>query len=140
MIERALPGQIIVGDFNAEMPIGDGKPAIRVLDSVDFVDLATRTIEPARGHRAIGRARRRDPLLLDGHRGSRTANSRVRRIVINDKHGITRRVYNAKVNIYRQNAEPILLGIEDRVLDPGVAARRPRAAASAPVRRAARAS
>ncbi len=42
----------------------------------------------------------------------------VRHIVINDKHGISRRVYNAKVNIYRHNAEPILLGIEDRVLDP----------------------
>jgi hypothetical protein len=38
--------------------------------------------------------------------------------VINDKHGISRRVYNAKVNIYRHNAEPILLGIEDRVLEP----------------------
>jgi len=41
----------------------------------------------------------------------------VRRITINDKHGISRRVYNAKVNIYRQSAEPILLGIEDRALD-----------------------
>jgi len=38
--------------------------------------------------------------------------------VISDKHGISRRVYNAKVNIYRHNAEPILLGIEDRVLEP----------------------
>ena len=36
--------------------------------------------------------------------------------MVNDKHGITRRVYNAKVNIYRHNAEPILLGIEDRSL------------------------
>jgi hypothetical protein len=42
----------------------------------------------------------------------------VRRLVISDKHGISRRVYNAKVNIYRHNAEPILLGIEDRVLEP----------------------
>jgi len=42
----------------------------------------------------------------------------VRRITINDKHGMARRVYNAKVNIYRANAEPILLGIEDRSLEP----------------------
>jgi hypothetical protein len=40
----------------------------------------------------------------------------VRRMTVNDKHGIARRVYNAKVNIYRHNAEPILLGIEDRSL------------------------
>ena len=38
-------------------------------------------------------------------------------MTINDKHGISRRVYNAKVNIYRHSAEPILLGIEDRVLE-----------------------
>ncbi len=38
----------------------------------------------------------------------------MRSITVNDKHGISRRVYNAKVNIYRHNAEPILLGIEDR--------------------------
>ncbi len=40
----------------------------------------------------------------------------VRRIVVNDKHGITRNVYNAKVNIHRENAGSILLGIEDRKL------------------------
>ena len=41
----------------------------------------------------------------------------VRRITINDKHGMSRNVFNAKVNIYRDNAEPILLGIEDRMLE-----------------------
>ena len=40
----------------------------------------------------------------------------MRRITVDDKHGISRQVYNAKVNIYRRNAEPILLGIEDRLL------------------------
>ena len=44
-------------------------------------------------------------------------NFAIRRMVINDKHGISRRVFNAKVNIYRRNAQPILLGIEDHVLD-----------------------
>ncbi len=29
---------------------------------------------------------------------------------------MTRNVFNAKINIYRQKAEPILLGIEDRLL------------------------
>ena len=50
--------------------------------------------------------------------GTKLANGEftVRRITVNDKHGIARRVYNAKVNIYRHNAEPILLGIEDRSL------------------------
>jgi hypothetical protein len=40
----------------------------------------------------------------------------IRKLNIRDKHGLTRSAYNAKVNIYRENAEPILLGIEDRKL------------------------
>ena len=40
----------------------------------------------------------------------------IRRLTIRDKHGLSRVVYNAKVNIYRQNTQPILLGIEDRKL------------------------
>jgi hypothetical protein len=40
----------------------------------------------------------------------------IRRLHIKDKHGLTRVAYNAKVNIYRETAKPILLGIEDRKL------------------------
>ncbi len=116
MIERALPGQILVGDFRTEMP-ADRQAAALAVDSVDFVDMATRTVGQLAGIELSGervdaiRCYLTGPKLTNGE-------FTVRRIVINDKHGISRRVYNAKVNIYRQNAEPILLGIEDRVLDP----------------------
>ena len=40
----------------------------------------------------------------------------IRRLNIKDKHGLTRTAYNAKVNIYRDTAQPILLGIEDKKL------------------------
>ena len=40
----------------------------------------------------------------------------VRKLTIEDKHGLTRKAFNAKINIYRTNGEPILLGIEDRLL------------------------
>ena len=46
----------------------------------------------------------------------KTGDFSIRRIAISDKHGITRNVFNAKVNIYRRHADPILLGIEDRAL------------------------
>jgi hypothetical protein len=42
----------------------------------------------------------------------------IRRLLIRDKHGLSRVAYNAKVNIYRELAQPILLGIEDRKLAP----------------------
>ena len=40
----------------------------------------------------------------------------IRKLQIKDKHGLSRTVYNAKVNIYRELAQPILLGIEDKKL------------------------
>jgi hypothetical protein len=39
--------------------------------------------------------------------------------MIDDKHGLSRNVFNAKINIYRTAAEPILLGIEDKRLRGG---------------------
>jgi hypothetical protein len=40
----------------------------------------------------------------------------IRRLIIKDKHGLSRVAFNAKVNIYRERAQPILLGIQDRKL------------------------
>jgi hypothetical protein len=40
----------------------------------------------------------------------------IRKLSIHDKHGRSRNAYNAKVNIHRRGAPPILLGIEDRQL------------------------
>ena len=40
----------------------------------------------------------------------------IRRLTIKDKHGLSRVAFNAKVNIYRETARPILLGIQDRKL------------------------
>ena len=118
VIERAMPGQILVGDFRAEMPTGDAQGgASRIVESADFVELAMRNVEQLAGIELSGER-------VDAMRcyltGTKLPNGQftVRRITVNDKHGIARRVYNAKVNIYRHNAEPILLGIEDRSLGP----------------------
>jgi hypothetical protein len=119
VIERALPGQILVGDFRAEIPAADGEP--RIVESADFVELAMRSLDQLAGIELSGE---RVDAIRSYLTGTKLANGEftVRRITINDKHGIARRVYNAKVNIYRHNAEPILLGIEDRSLTPDVMA------------------
>jgi DNA-binding transcriptional regulator YdaS (Cro superfamily) len=119
MIERALPGQILVGDFRAAMPMADAERGdIAIVDSVDFVDLAARNVEQLAGIELSGERVDAIRCYLTGTKLSNGEFS-VRRITIHDKHGISRRAYNAKVNIYRQTAEPILLGVEDRALDPG---------------------
>ncbi len=113
MIERALPNQILVGDFAVEMPTGDGTNA--TVDSVDFVMRATRTLAQLTGLELAGERIDAIKCYLTGHRLD-NGEFTVRRITLADKHGISRQVYNAKVNIYRRNAEPILLGIEDRLI------------------------
>jgi hypothetical protein len=119
MIARALPGQILVGEFRGEMSaVADGPNAPpRPIDSMSFVELATRTAGQLAGIELSGERVDAIRCYLTGtllQNGEFT----VRRLTINDKHGISRRVFNAKVNIYRHNADAILLGIEDRVLDP----------------------
>jgi hypothetical protein len=115
VIERAMPGQILVGDFQAEMPVDAPGGESRIVESADFVELAMRNIEQLAGIELSGE---RVDAIRCYLTGTKLANGEftVRRITVNDKHGIARRVYNAKVNIYRHNAEPILLGIEDRAL------------------------
>jgi len=118
VIERAMPGQILVGDFRAEMPTADAMGGgSHIVESADFVELAMRNVEQLAGIELSGE---RVDAIRCYLTGTKLANGQftVRRITVNDKHGIARRVYNAKVNIYRHNAEPILLGIEDRSLGP----------------------
>jgi hypothetical protein len=118
VIERAMPGQILVGDFRAEMPTVDAHSGeSRIVESADFVELAMRNVEQLAGIELSGERVDAIRCYLTGTKLA-TGEFTVRRITVNDKHGITRRVYNAKVNIYRHNAEPILLGIEDRALGP----------------------
>lgn len=116
MIEYALPGQILVGEFDAAMPTGrkpNGEYA--QFDSVDFVIRATETLAQLTGIELAGEPVDAIKCYLTGSRLENGEFS-VRRIIFDDKHGISRHVYNAKANIYRRNAQPILLGIEDRLI------------------------
>jgi len=118
MMDRALPGQIVIGDFTAEMMDGSDEGGTATFDSVGFVEKAAETLEKLRGLELAGERIEVIKCYLTGA-PLLTGRYGVRRITIHDKHGMSRHVYNAKANIYRRNAEPILLGIEDRLLDPG---------------------
>nr|MBO2513978.1 hypothetical protein [Gammaproteobacteria bacterium] len=113
MIDRALPHQILLGDFRSEHRRPDGEPA--QLDAMDFVVLASQSVRRLEGLELSGERIETIKTYLTGTRQADGAFT-VRRITINDKHGLSRQVFNAKANIYRRNAEPILLGIEDRLI------------------------
>ena len=125
MIEAAMPGQILVGDFFAELggeSNGNGDNHVN-LDAVAFLKRAQGNLSKLSGLELSGERVSAIKCYLTGERQHDTGEFDIRRLKIKDKHGLERTAYNAKVNIYRETAEPILLGIEDRQLHPG----RPRA-------------
>ncbi len=117
MIERALPGQILVGEFQAELlESDDGEAKTVQIDSIEFVNKAQENLSRLNGLVLSGEAIESIKCYLTGQPRPDGTFS-IRKLVIQDKHGLTRNAFNAKINIYRREADPILLGIEDRVLN-----------------------
>ena len=117
MIEAALPGQILVGDFLAASNGAEVDPSQTQanLDAVTFLKRAQGNLSRLSGLELSGEKVTAIKCYLTGENmGGGQFN--IRRLQIRDKHGLCRVAYNAKVNIYRETAQPILLGIEDRKL------------------------
>ncbi len=116
MIDQAMPGQILVGEFAAQVPRDkDPETPTVELDAMGIVTRARESLGQLNGLELSGERIASIKCYLTGRRLN-TGEFTVRRITINDKHGLSRNVFNAKVNIYRDQGEPILLGIEDRLL------------------------
>ena len=116
MIEQAKAGQILMGDFRIPM-FDEANQTMSVIDTVDFI----KSVQP--------RLSSLKDLVLGDDDGIRaikcylTGDKRadhsyaVKKYLITDKHGYSRRVYNAKVNIHRIKGAPIFLGIQEADLD-----------------------
>lgn len=108
IVEKALPGQILLGDFEAEIG-GSENGATARYDTLDFVEKTAATLDDLRGLDISGDRIENIRCYLTGQE---TGGGRfpVNRYLIHDKHGVPRVVYNAKINIHREQAEPIYLG------------------------------
>ncbi len=117
MIEAAMPGQILVGEFVADASgQANGEEDSQVnLDAVTFLQRAQGNLSKLSGLELSGEKVTAIKCYLTGERQD-NGDFNIRRLNIKDKHGLSRTVYNAKVNIYRELAQPILLGIEDKKL------------------------
>ena len=117
MVDKALPGQIMVGEFNLNRQFArNAPPEVACVDAIRFVDLAQEDLLRLNGLELSGEPIRSIKCYLTGQPMSGGGFS-VRRLEIHDKHGLVHHAFNAKVNIYRERAEPIYLGIEDRSLN-----------------------
>lgn len=117
MIDAAMPGQILVGDFLVEVtgePFSEEDSQVN-LDAVTFLKRAQGNLSKLAGLVLAGDRVSAIKCYLTGER-LESGEFSIRRLQIKDKHGLSRTAYNAKVNIYRDMAQPILLGIEDKKL------------------------
>jgi hypothetical protein len=118
MIDAALPGQILVGDFMADIEVENDMGEVTVqpnVDAVTFMQRAQGDLSRLSGMELSGERVTAIKCYLTGENmGGGQFN--IRRLTIKDKHGLSRVAFNAKVNIYREEAQPILLGIQDKKL------------------------
>lgn len=114
MVERAMPGQILLGAFDTA-DSGAGMPEQPKLDAIEFVAQAQGNLSRLQGLELSGEAIESIKCYLTGQMQADGSYS-IRKLAVSDKHGRSHPVFNAKVNIYRRAAPPILLGIEDRLL------------------------
>ena len=117
MIDAAQPGQILVGEFLADEQndSSDHRQTQANIDAVTFLERAQGNLSKLSGMEFSGDRITAIKCYLTGEdMGGGQFN--IRRLHIKDKHGLSRIAYNAKVNIYREGSQPILLGIEDKKL------------------------
>ncbi len=123
MIEAAQPGQILVGDFMADIDtvVDEDDYVVPNIDAVTFLERAQGNLSLLSGMVLAGERVTAIKCYLTGEQvGDGEFN--IRRLTIKDKHGLSRVAFNAKVNIYRESAQPILLGIQDKKLPQSGAA------------------
>jgi hypothetical protein len=110
MIEAALPGQILVGEFVANHsdpnPNPDSTQTQAHIDAVTFLQRAQGNLSKLSGLEFSGERVTAIKCYLTGENMGGGQFS-IRRLTIKDKHGLSRVAYNAKVNIYRENTRPI---------------------------------
>ncbi len=114
MIDRALPGQVLVGDFVAHMP-DRMTGTITPTTTAQFIERTQDTLSSLKGLVLSGDHIEQIRCYLTGEK--REGEFAIQKYLIADKHGFTRNVYNAKINIYRAGSEPIFLGLQASELD-----------------------
>lgn len=110
IVDKALPGQILLGDFNISWR-NARNAGVLAYDTPGFIEKAGAALGRLHGlevaNAQVGHIR----CHLTGER-SPGGGFDIGRYAIRDKHGITRTVYNAKINIHLNRGQPIFLGLQ----------------------------
>jgi hypothetical protein len=112
MLSSALPEQIIIGKFQLS-----GQGDAEAGSAIRFVEDTAATLGPLGNLSVAGDRIRNIRCYLTGP-GAAGGQFTVASYDIRDKHGISHSVYNAKINVHLQQADPIFLGVQHKDVDP----------------------
>jgi hypothetical protein len=114
IIDKALPGQVLLGDFNIAMRdarsgtvVNQGTPG--------FITEAASTLQHLHGMSVAYTRVAEIRCYITGERAA-DGEFAVERYNILDKHGRNHAAYNAKINIHLQHGKPVFLGLQRRDL------------------------
>jgi hypothetical protein len=112
IIENAMPGQILIGDFKCVLPAPQNPDQYILVDTINFIDILKEKVNELRGMTISDKEIESIACYLTGKRIDDNEFT-ISRYEIRDKHDLIRTAYNAKVNIYRKGQPPIFLGIQE---------------------------
>jgi hypothetical protein len=116
IIEKALPGQILLGDFS--IPVSSGAAGeVTTHGTREFIEQTGALLGQLEGMAVAKDRISRIRCYLTGPTAPR-GGFEASRYLIRDKHGLTRTVYNAKINIHLAQGRPIFLGLRHEDLNP----------------------
>lgn len=110
IVDKALPGQILLGDFNISWR-NARSPGVLAYDTPAFIEKAGAALGRLHGLEVANAQVENIRCHLTGERIP-GGGFDIGRYAIRDKHGITRTVYNAKINIHLNQGQPIFLGLQ----------------------------
>jgi len=113
IIENAMPGQFLVGNFNCQLPSLDEPDVYLDVDTLEFIEILKAEAHQLQGVRISHKGIDSIVCYLTGEREDENKFS-ISRYQITDKHDFVRTAFNAKVNIYRDKQSPIYLGIQEK--------------------------
>lgn len=116
IVEKALPGQILLGDFS--LSVRDGSSAAAVdCGTPAFIERTASMLGQLHGLSVADDRIAEIRCYLTGEKAP-GGGFAVGRYSVRDKHGMTRSVYNAKINLHLIRGTPIYLGVQNGDLPP----------------------
>jgi len=113
MLDQTKAGQIVFGDFRCGFPTSCNEDAYLVeKDTIGFIERSAKYLNDLVGIRMSGGVITKVRCYLTGEQ-SPAAGRRKTCIRVVDKHDQICHAYNARIQIYRHNADSITMGLED---------------------------